>query len=697
MQAKCCLELSKTYLEIIMEYYALPKYLLNSDNNNTKCSDPILKWLGTKIFNNYDSRPIIEIIQHCLDEIYHPLYTALSLSKSQTKDINLLIESYISLGEFEFLKDNKSQTSKNFWKQSKISFFSTYKDSDDWIFLRRIDRHSRLQIFKLFKRILRLLICYDNKFIANNVEIFVSYISLETFMIAQKDIIIHQKIIPKPRKKSIIHLQPNNNNNLNNNKGTDFSRYNSSAIYVKKQKQNNSKKNNNNNNNNNDELKKEERERLIIKNPTVTFRIDDTQNEQLKQIQLGRDINIIRPLYQRYKNYNKDCIMDSEKYLDELFRMHWKMRTESSQFSTNRSTTEIDNNKSLVTICKCIEKLKTFIGNDISSTLNRKYRCWKINETFIISLDSVIFIFHTHTLFKYGINKLKYGNNIQPKYHSSFKKFQKILTNIAFHDSDYLLLDDNPWVNKSNSNISFKNVLNEEKKQNRNKQNKKHSLNNNNSKLLLSELSLPYLKLESVKELLMCLDPQNILSLLGAMFSECQIIIISKERCRCLAIMDALFVLMYPFSWQYIVIPWLSIYCFELLNLPIPYIFGIANISELNQIISSNKYDICNRVVIIDLDTNNVIKPTNLELKPNQLPMKIKSKLTRAMFRLMSGFLKNAFKNNSNYVFPPRRRDNIQKMSYIYNNTNKICLLKSATTCPISSCSERKHWYALKN
>eukprot|EP01084_Bolivina_argentea_P240932 404599_1 len=36
-------------------------------------------------------------------------------------------------------------------------------------------------------------------------------------------------------------------------------------------------------------------------------------------------------------------------------------------------------------------------------------------------------------------------------------------------------------------------------------------------------------------------------------------------------------------------------------------------------------------------------------------------------------------------------------MSYIYNNTNKICLLKSATTCPISSCSERKQWYALKN
>ncbi len=107
----------------------------------------------------------------------------------------LLIESYIALAEFEFLKYETQKNglkhennNNNFWQQSKITFFGTYKDSNDWIFLRRIDRHSRLQIFNLFKRILRLLICYDNKFISDNVEIFVSYISLETFMVAQNDI-----------------------------------------------------------------------------------------------------------------------------------------------------------------------------------------------------------------------------------------------------------------------------------------------------------------------------------------------------------------------------------------------------------------------------------------------------------------------------------------------------------------------------
>eukprot|EP01084_Bolivina_argentea_P079941 144877_1 len=108
-----------------------------------------------------------------------------------------------------------------------------------------------------------------------------------------------------------------------------------------------------------------------------------------------------------------------------------------------------------------------------------------------------------------------------------------------------------------------------------------------NESALENELSLPYLKLESVSELLMCLDPQNILALVGAIFSECPIIIVSRERCRCLAIIDALFVLMYPFSWQYPMIAWLSPYCFELLKLsPHPYIVGVANCEYFDDIVS---------------------------------------------------------------------------------------------------------------
>ncbi len=607
MQTKCCLELSKTYLEIIMEYYAIPKFVLQ----NERSSVSIIQWLGQKIFNDFH-RSNEEIIAHCLDEIYRPLYTALSLSKSETKDILLLIESYISLAEFEFLKENYSQTSKNFWKQSKITFFATYRDSNDWIFLRRIDRHSRLQIFKLFKRILRLLICYENKFVAANVEIFVSYISLETFMIAQKDILIPFKLLNKkmkfaPRKSNTMKPKPKSP------PGADFSRYTSTAIYKQ----------------NSDIIKKDDEKDDVTINPTVTFRISDEQNEGLSHIQLGNDITggVIKPLYQRYLDRQSLSLIGGELYLDELFRMHWKMRTESSQFSGARNnSSEIDNNKSLVTITKCIHSLR------IEREHNK--RCWNINETFIISLNSIVFIFHPHTLFKYGIH-----NNNSNKHLS--KKFQNILKNIAFHDNDYLQLKSNPWIEqKSNINKCNKTKLNVEQ-----------------NCLLLSELSLPYLKLESVKELLMCLDPQNILNLLSSMFSECQIILISRERCRCIAIMDALFVLMYPFSWQYPIIEWLSPPCFELLNLPIPFIFGVANISQLSLIINNNQYDICDRCVIINLDTNNVIKPLNNELKPHQLPMKIKSKLTRAMFRLMSGFLKNAFiTNNSNsFVFPPRR------------------------------------------
>merc|ERR1711971_796918 len=115
--------------------------------------------------------------------------------------------------------------------------------------------------------------------------------------------------------------------------------------------------------------------------------------------------------------------------------------------------------------------------------------------------------------------------------------------------------EDNPWINQQQQQRHKSAEMKRKKK-------KKHILSDEKTKLLLTnELTLPYLKLESIKELLMCLDPQNILNVLGAIVSECQVVIISNERCRALAIMDALFVLMYPFSWQYPCIPWLSPCC----------------------------------------------------------------------------------------------------------------------------------------
>merc|ERR1712154_195739 len=156
-----------------------------------------------------------------------------------------------------------------------------------------------------------------NKFIADNVEIFVSYISLETFMVAQGDInIINNKqkksksnhhnsnskeqsynnyIIPikeqndtinKPRipqnqyqKQYQKHSKSKSNHNYDRNKRTDFARYDSNAIYQNNSENSdddNNKEEKHQSNNNNDN---EEEKDNIIKNPTVTFHINDEQNE----------------------------------------------------------------------------------------------------------------------------------------------------------------------------------------------------------------------------------------------------------------------------------------------------------------------------------------------------------------------------------------------------------------------------------
>ncbi len=43
--------------------------------------------------------------------------------------------------------------------------------------------------------------------------------------------------------------------------------------------------------------------------------------------------------------------------------------------------------------------------------------------------------------------------------YSQLKSFANILTNIAFHDADYLRLDENPWINRQNNKVSFQNLF----------------------------------------------------------------------------------------------------------------------------------------------------------------------------------------------------------------------------------------------
>ena len=49
---------------------------------------------------------------------------------------------------------------------------------------------------------------------------------------------------------------------------------------------------------------------------------------------------------------------------------------------------------------------------------------------------------------------------------------------------------------------------------------------------LLKELSMPEIDTDSVKELMLCLDPQNIIHIIAAIMSEKQIVFVSTEEQR---------------------------------------------------------------------------------------------------------------------------------------------------------------------
>ena len=91
---------------------------------------------------------------------------------------------------------------------------------------------------------------------------------------------------------------------------------------------------------------------------------------------------------------------------------------------------------------------------------------------------------------------------------------------------------------------------------------------------LENELCVPLLQLGSIKELLSCLDPQNILIVLAALMAEKKIVVISFEKQRVRAILNGLFALLYPFSWQYLCIPWLNPCCREIIKVDQPYVLG---------------------------------------------------------------------------------------------------------------------------
>lgn len=707
MQAKCCLAVGETYLDILMEYTALPKNLIR---NPIILPKHILLWLEINLWG-YNKQNTNAVVTHCLAEIESPLICAIGLS-SAGKDIGLLINSYISIAELNFLK-NSHPRAKSYWKEALTAFVSCYRDSDDWIYLRRISRHERLHLFAVYGRILRLLICFENEFIADNINVLDSYCALEVFMVAQKDfataeqyendlLLLSTRSNRQRRRENMesyaaiisdVKMPPNISQQMSmSNSEIDIEQKNNIDADEEKKIQNTSdidhefenatvnvKKKDESGSETEVPINSNRKKNKNIK-PTLTFMIENPSLQYRQQACCSS--KSIYPLLQRFFKYNltfdddEKCKCDGgEAYLSELIRYHWKMKYDAKRFSED--TLDIRNDESLFKIKYCIQHLN--VKCDVQSPLNREFRSWKINEANIFKLNRIVFFFHFHNLYKSG-EIADRGLLHNPSF------IKEYVSDMAFHDNDFIRKEHNPWMNHLNQRSQYEidNL----------------TIEAVNIHMLAEELSIPHLKLASISELLMCLDPQNILTILGAIFGECQIVIVSKERCRSIAIIDALFALLYPFQWQHICIPWLSPFCFELTHFDSsqPFVFGIADIGIHHRMLKHNQ-----NAIIVYADTNNVVfnkKP----LPFHPLPLRIKGKLTRAMFRLMSGLLRNSFHSQLNLsihppIQPPRRRENMNrnsKYSHFTKSDPALMLLTDPNCVPISLCSERVSWFVAK-
>lgn len=137
----------------------------------------------------------------------------------------------------------------------------------------------------------------------------------------------------------------------------------------------------------------------------------------------------------------------------------------------------------------------------------------------------------------------------------------------------------------------------------------------------------PALDIVYVKEMFNSLDPQNILTLLAALFGECRIIFCASSHFRIKAVINSLLRLMYPFQWQHMFIPVLGRENVGLLDDTEPYIIGI------NSYILDAIPPAAPGVVIAHLDKNFVRYSPGSFIN---FPPKYKNRLYKAIVRFMS-------------------------------------------------------------
>jgi len=150
----------------------------------------------------------------------------------------------------------------------------------------------------------------------------------------------------------------------------------------------------------------------------------------------------------------------------------------------------------------------------------------------------------------------------------------------------------------------------------------------------------PSLDLSLFQELFAALDPQHVLTLLAALFGECQIILTSSSLYRIKSVINSITRLMYPFVWQNILIPLIPRSSIDLLACHSPYIIGVHS-----SIYDGLTFSVSHSPVIVELDKNTIKFGAGSFL---HLPSKAKNKLYKAIVKFQSAmFLMQATNGNT--------------------------------------------------
>lgn len=123
---------------------------------------------------------------------------------------------------------------------------------------------------------------------------------------------------------------------------------------------------------------------------------------------------------------------------------------------------------------------------------------------------------------------------------------------------------------------------------------------------------------------LRCLDPERIVEVFVSLLLERQIVFVSSHYFRLTTCTEALLALLYPFEWPHVYVPMLPRALLDFLNAPLPFVLGIHR--DCLQIKTPPK-----ECVIVDLDNNTVLQPTEMKDKQPAFPSKYRRYLIKAL------------------------------------------------------------------